>query len=253
MLVAGCLIIGGLIGFTGGVLGIGGGLLAIPLLAVFLGMDQQMAQGTALIMVIPAVLIALRHYNRHARLDLQAVAIGGATSLYFTWLGAGLALGLDPTLLRRIYAVFILCIALYYFYQNIRPRPARPGASVLSDKKPHRMWFVALGALAGIVGGIFGIGGSILVVPLLTAGLRYTQTGAQGLAMSMVLPSSAVALATYSWHGQVDWLVGVPLAFGSVFMVPYGVKLAHSLPEPRLKMIFAYMLLVIMMMLLYKA
>lgn len=249
MLVAGCLAVGGLIGFTGGVLGIGGGLLSIPLLGLVLGMDQQMAQGTSLIMVLPAVLMTLRQYNRRAKLDIQAAAIGGAASIISTWVGAQIALGLDPVLLRRCYAVFVFCIALFYFHQSTRKRRVR---SAVSTPPTRRGWFAAIGALAGLAGGVFGVGGSVLVVPLLTTVLRYTQTGAQGLALSMVVPSTTMALVTYAWHGQADWIVGLPLAVGSIFMVPYGVRLAYALPEPRLKLIFACMLLVIMMMLLFK-
>lgn len=251
MLVAGCLIIGGIIGFSGGVLGIGGGLLAIPLLGLILDMPQQLAQGTALIMVLPAVLMTLRQYNQRARLDIQAAVIGGAASVVFTWIGAQIALGLDPVFLRRIYAAFVFGIALFYFHQSMRKRRARQGAAA-QPPAVHKAWFALVGALAGIAGGIFGVGGSVMVVPLLTTVLRYSQTGAQGLALSMVVPSTAVALTTYAWHGQADWIVGLPLALGSIFMVPYGVRLAYSLPEPRLKLIFACMLLVIMMILLYK-
>lgn len=252
MLVAGCLLVGGIIGFSGGVLGIGGGLLAIPLLGLILGMSQQMAQGTALIMVLPAVLMTLRHYNKHARIDIRAASIGGLASIFFTWAGAQIALGLDPILLRRIYAVFVFGIALFYFHQSSRKRRPRTSATA-QTRKIHNAWFAPVGMLAGMAGGIFGVGGSVLVVPLLTTVFRYTQTGAQGLALSMVVPSTTVGLLTYSWHGQVDWVVGIPLALGSIVMVPYGVRLAYSLPEPRLKLIFACMLLVIMMMLLIKA
>ena len=123
----------------------------------------------------------------------------------------------------------------------------------MKPREIHKAWFALVGMLAGMAGGIFGVGGSVLVVPLLTTVFRYTQTGAQGLALSMVVPSTTVGLLTYSWHGQADWVVGIPLALGSIVMVPYGVKLAYSLPEPRLKLIFACMLLVIMVMLLIKA
>ncbi|CFW44736.1 membrane protein [Bordetella pertussis] len=54
LVIAACLASGALIGFMGGALGIGGGLIAIPALGLLLGMPQQLAQGTALIMVLPA-------------------------------------------------------------------------------------------------------------------------------------------------------------------------------------------------------
>src|SRR5690554_3490891 len=116
----GCLLAGAAIGFMGGVLGIGGGLLAIPLLGLAFGMDQQMAQGTSLIMVLPAVLMTVRKYNQRDPIDLKAAAVGAATAILFTWVGARLALGADPVLLRRVYAAFILWIAGFYFFQTYR-------------------------------------------------------------------------------------------------------------------------------------
>ena len=53
------LVLGGVLGTLGGLFGIGGGLIAIPVLGVFFGLDQQIAQGTALVMVVPNVMLAL--------------------------------------------------------------------------------------------------------------------------------------------------------------------------------------------------
>ena len=56
--------LGGMAGLLGGLFGVGGGFLVIPLLGFFYGMDQQTAQGTALIMVVPNVLWAFSRYQR---------------------------------------------------------------------------------------------------------------------------------------------------------------------------------------------
>ncbi len=254
LIVPACLLAGGLIGFTGGVLGIGGGLLAIPLLGLILGMDQQLAQGTALIMVLPAVLITIRKYNQNAKIDVRAAAAGAAGSVVCTWLGAQIALALDPVLMRRIYAGFVLLIAIFYFQQSSRGgRTSAAQAPRMVPQDHHRGWFALIGMLAGLTGGIFGVGGSVLVVPILTTVFRLTQTGAQALALTMIVPGTLVALVAYAAHGQADWAVGIPLALGSIFLVPYGVRLAYALPEPRLKLTFACMLLVTMVLLLIKA
>ncbi len=249
-----CLAAGAVIGFAGGVLGIGGGLLAIPLLGLLLGMDQQAAQGTALIMVLPAVLMTVRKYNQKAKINFHAAGAGAAGSVVFTWIGAQVALGIDPLVLRRIYAAFVLGIALFYLYQSRRSeQKGRMGKPRRDVEDFHKGWFAIIGSIAGLAGGIFGVGGSVLVVPILTTVFRLTQTGAQALALTMVIPGTFVALFAYAAHGQADWVVGVPMALGSIFLVPYGVKLAYSLPEPRLKLAFACMLLVIMVLLLMKA
>lgn len=246
-----CLIVGGLIGFTGGVLGIGGGLIAIPLLGLVLGFDQQAAQGTALIMVLPAVLLTLRKYHQHSPLDFRSAAAGAAGSVFFTWLGARFALDLDPWFLRQIYAGFVFVIAVFYFYHSTGKK-AQPRASYTAINQVSLYWYALIGVCAGFAGGVFGVGGSVLAVPIMTAMFGLRQTSAQALALSMIVPGTVVALITYAAHGQAHGIVGIPLAMGSLLCVPYGVRLAYKLPESRLKFIFACMLLVIMALLLLK-
>lgn len=250
-----CLLGGALIGYTGGVLGIGGGLLAIPLLGLILGMDQQTAQGTALIMVVPAVLLTVRQYHRRNHIDFRRAALGAISSIIFTWLGARLALGMDAILLRRIYSIFVMAIALYYFDQSLGfSRRRRRSDKPRPDPESFgQLWYIAVGMMAGLAGGVFGVGGAVLVVPFLTSRMGYSQTGAQGLALSMIIPGTLVALATYAFHDQTTWQVGIPMAIGSLMLVPFGVRLAYRLPENRLKFIFACMLVLIMALLLVRA
>ncbi len=117
-------------------------------------------------------------------------------------------------------------------------------------------WYVVVtgcllaGALIGFVGGVLGIGGGLLAIPLLGLVFGMDQQLAQGTALTMVIPGTVVALGTYASHGQADWLVGIAMAIGSILLVPYGVRLAYTLPEPRLKLTFACMLLIIMVLLL---
>lgn len=252
-LIPACFAVGGMIGFSGGVVGIGGGLLAIPLLGLVLGFPQQAAQGTALIMVLPAVLLTVRKYHQHSPIDWSSAAAGAAGSVFFTWVGASFALGLDPWLLRRIYAVFVFLIALFYFRESLGRKARAATAAVYREAhEVHRFWYFLIGILAGLTGGIFGVGGSVLSVPFLTSCFRLRQTSAQALALTMIVPGTIVALATYAWHGQAHGLVGIPLALGSLLCVPYGVRLAYALPEARLKLIFACMLLIIMSLLLMR-
>ena len=253
VLVVGCLVAGAAIGFVGGLLGIGGGLLAIPLLGLFFGMSQQAAQGTALIMVLPAILLTVRKYNQHERIDFKAAAVAAISSIVFTWIGARIALGVDSILLRRIYAMFVLGIAVFYLNQVWRQRNGRsknPASGAKHRPPVAPLWYVPIGCLGGLVGGVFGIGGAVVAVPLLTVLYRLSQAKAQALGLAMIIPGSVVALGTYARHGQAEWLMGVPMALGSILLVPHGVQLAYRWPEARLKLTFGCMLLVIMVLLL---
>ena len=64
------------------------------------------------------------------------------------------------------------------------------------------------------------------------------------MALALVIPGSAIALATYAAAGNVDWGLGVPLAIGGTLSVSVGVALAHRLPERRLRLGFCGLLAV---------
>ena len=83
----------------------------IPLLGFFYGMDQQTAQGTALIMVVPNVLWAFSRYHRRFGVDLRMAATIAGSALIAAYPTARLATGLDPHVLRLAFAVFLATTA----------------------------------------------------------------------------------------------------------------------------------------------
>ncbi|HEY0296099.1 MAG TPA: sulfite exporter TauE/SafE family protein [Bordetella sp.] len=249
-----CLVAGAMIGFLGGLLGIGGGLIAIPALALVLGMPQQLAQGTALVLVLPTVMLSVRKYYQHAQFDLRVVFAGALVSVFFTWVGARLALGIDPRLLRLSFAGFLFCVALFYVVQARRKRRcAAAAASARSAPAFTPRRAAALSVATGTLGGFFSVGGAVLAVPVITTVYRLPQTTAQALALSTVIPGSAIALATYAWAGQTDWHVGLPLAAGSLLFVAAGVRLAHRMAEWKLRAAFALMLFVTVALLIVES
>ena len=79
------------LGTLGGLFGIGGGLIAIPVLGVLFGLDQQLAQGTALVMVVPNVLLAIWRYHQRNRIDWRHAAALAGASFVFAIVGAAVA------------------------------------------------------------------------------------------------------------------------------------------------------------------
>src|SRR5258708_4012868 len=94
-------------GLLGGLFGVGGGFLVIPLMGILYGIDQQTAQGTALVMVVPNVLFGLWRYRQRFGIDLRMAATIAASALVTTYPTARLATGLDPGGLRLAFAIFL--------------------------------------------------------------------------------------------------------------------------------------------------
>ncbi|WP_313089645.1 sulfite exporter TauE/SafE family protein [Pseudomonas sp.] len=225
------------LGALGGLFGIGGGLIAIPVIGVLFGLDQQVAQGTALVMVVPNVLLAIWRYHQRNRIEWRHAVALGTTSFCFAIGGAAVAVSLDAARMRVAFIGFLLALAAYSLLRSLLRTP--PGGTRLRYPWP---WLSALGAGAGALGGLFGVGGAVLATPVLTSVFGASQVVAQGLSLSLAAPSTAVTLVTYASHGQVDWALGLPLAVGGLLSISLGVRLAHALPERLLRGLFALFL-----------
>jgi uncharacterized membrane protein YfcA len=103
---------------------------------------------------------------------------------------------------------------------------------------------VAIGVGAGLLSGMFGVGGGILVVPALVLMLRFDQRLANGTSLGAVLPISVASLFTYWSHDNVDWSMALWLVVGALAGAVLGTKWIHVLPRKVLGYLFAAMLLV---------
>jgi uncharacterized protein len=106
--------------------------------------------------------------------------------------------------------------------------------------------FIALGAVIGLLSGIVGLGGGILVVPILRYGFGYTQTMAQGTSVAMLLPPIGILAAYQYWrNGQMNITVGLLLAAGFIVGGYFGGGIACKLNVLTLQRIFGVFLLAV--------
>jgi uncharacterized membrane protein YfcA len=108
-------------GFLAGLLGIGGGVLIVPALVLLLGFDQHVAQGTSLVVIIPAALLGSWTHCRHRRLNVRDAAFVGAGGILGAAVGSLSALSLDDQLLQRLFAVVLIVVALRMFWSRRSP------------------------------------------------------------------------------------------------------------------------------------
>ncbi len=230
--------LGAVLGASGGLFGIGGGLIAIPVLTFFFGLDQQHAQGTALVMVAPNVLVGLWGYAERGDVDRRVALLLGGSAVAFTLLGALYATRVAGPGLRYGFGAFVAALAVYFTFRVLRAPAVAPRARLAWG------WTAVVGGLGGILSGLFSVGGAVFAVPVLSLFFGYSQTAAQGLSLALVAPGTLVGIVTYALAADVDWGIGIPLALGGTVCVRYGVALAHRLPERTLRLLFCGLLAV---------
>ncbi|HEX5806761.1 MAG TPA: sulfite exporter TauE/SafE family protein [Macromonas sp.] len=227
------LCLGSALGFFGGLFGIGGGIIAIPLLGIGFGMDQAVAQGTALVMMVPNLLIAWLRYSQRHPVAWRTVLQIGVLACLTTWSLAQVATQLAPEVMRVVFGAFLLAMSLHMLVQLSKNAGLQPPVP------RHLRWMPLVGVVGGSSMGLLGVGGGLLATPLFSAWFGQKQTVAQSLSLALVTPSAVIALWTYSHAHRVDWGVGLPLAVGGLFSVSAGVAVAHRLPEKRMRVAFA--------------
>ena len=119
MLIFFALLAGLAIGILSGLIGVGGGIVAVPLLVYAFGMNQKMAQGTSLMMLLgPTGIFAIYEYYRAGNVNIKVgllMAVGVLIGAYFggTW-----AQTLSNVVLRRTFAVILAAVAIKMFFQK---------------------------------------------------------------------------------------------------------------------------------------
>lgn len=117
--------------------------------------------------------------------------------------------------------------------------------SLPGQASPPLWRLIAIGLVAGLLSGTFGVGGGVLIVPALVVLLGMQQRLAHGTSLAAVVPISVVGATTYLIGGNVDLGVAGLLMIGTVVGAIWGVKLLGWLSEAWLRWLFiAFMILV---------
>ena len=123
------LLLGLAVGVLVGLLGIGGGVVLVPALVYLLHMDQHMAQGTSLLILLPPVgLGALREYWKQGQVDLRAGILCALGILVGGYAGGLLAVPIDSRHLKGLFGCFLMFAALLLLR---KPQPQEISAGSL--------------------------------------------------------------------------------------------------------------------------
>ena len=105
--------------------------------------------------------------------------------------------------------------------------------------------YALIGAAAGLLSGLTGVGGGWILVPILAGVLKLGQHQAHGTSLAAIVPIGLFAAIAYAFRGQMDWALVTQLGLGSVAGVILGAKLMMRVPAKRLQQGFGALLLLV--------
>lgn len=246
------LLTGAAAGLSAGLLGIGGGLIIVPILYFIFNQQplppqhvMHMALATSLAtIIVTSIASAWAHHKRNAVLwpivfNLSPGIIIGA------WLGATFASKLSSDVLRPVFGVFELLVAVHLL---INYKPAAHTTSI------PRIRSISGGVVIGSLSSIVGIGGGTLTVPfLLWHNISIKNAVASSAACGFPIAVAGTAAYVISgWNvaalpgntlGYVNLSAFALIIITSMITAPAGASLAHRLPEKTLRLSFALFLL----------
>ena len=233
-------ILGLAVGYIGGFAGIGGGPFLVSFLVLYCGMSQLAAQGNVLTMMLgPMSLLGVMSMYEYVKKQWINIIIGVISYCIFSYFGAVFAFYIGETDLKYYFAVLLIIIALMQFRAYLKKN-----AHASNKEHISYYWIFILAACTGILGGMFGIGAGVLMVPILISGFKLKKEYARALSLAILIPPvSYGAFIKYNFENPVDWqLVGI--LFGTYFVSNFfGARMGSKISGKAFTLIYGIILL----------
>lgn len=243
------ILIGAAAGVFAGLFGIGGGIIIVPALILLAGFPLVRATGTSLAAILlPVGILGVVAYARAKIIDIRASALIAAGLLTSVVAGAWLANSLPVDLMRKLFALFCLYVGWNFIdpvrrFRTWRGLAVKPGPEPEAAPRPSAWALLGIGLLAGVMAGMFGIGGGNIIVPILTLALHYPPKRAIATSLGAILfPFGIPGVLYYHRAGNLDLAAAAWIAGGLFVGTVFGALITISLPSRTVKLLYGVFL-----------
>lgn len=233
------LIIGGLlIGVISGFFGIGGGTVTVPYL-LYMGFDIKTAIGISVMQMVAGSLMGAWIHRKKQTYNFSDMKYFGYGGILGAIVGALLVSVTDGVILGWIF----LSIVFYTLIRLFLASPTPTKEEVINHKL-----FTWVGTFVGVFSGMLGVGGSILMTPILVNYFGFSIKKASAVGFFFVIFTSISAFLTFNITGHIDIQKGIYLTIASLFGVNLGIWLVHQTKDTNYKkaIVFFYILIFIL-------
>jgi uncharacterized protein len=243
----------GVIGVIGGILsglvGVGGGIVFVPGLVYAGGWEIKEAVAASLVIIVFSALSGtLRNARSDDPVDWRVAGLLSLTVAPSSLIGVFISRVSPEIVVKVAFAVLLLALA----YPTVRGR-----GEYDEERKdiPLPLVFLA-GIFIGSLSGLVGVGGGVMMVPLMVLGMGLTTKGAVSTSLAVVMFTGLVGAAGYvatGFRDPQDLLSLPPLIVGSMVGAPLGVRLRDRLPSGAIRVLFGGFMVIVALRLLGEA
>ena len=231
------IVIGMMAGLISGSFGVGGGIIIVPGLVVFLQFTQRLSHGTSLLAILPIAAAGLVGFIFHDSIDVVYGLFLGLGSIFGALIGTKLLGSISNIWLTRIFIVIMLLTAARLFIDI----PVK--SQELSLSPVTAMVLVAIGVCIGVMAGLLGIGGGLVLIPILMIFFGTAAPVAKGTSLLVTLIAGTTGTWSNYRNANIDIPVAVKIGLAGVPTALIGSQLAMVMSDRVSSMFFALLLL----------
>ena len=207
-----CILIGACVGMLAGLTGVGGGVFLVPLLVGVLYLSQYEAHGTSLAVIFPIALAGAIMYGVMGYFKWDVFLLLSFGGVIGVSLGAKMMTYVPERRLQWFFGLFLICVGFVMVLTH-------SANSAAGTEQGLRVWqyfeFIIAGLVAGLLSGILGVGGGVVLIPVMVLLVGIDQHTAQGISLAVIAIIAFFGAFTHYRHkhvrSDIAWLL-VPSA-----------------------------------------
>lgn len=235
------LLIGFGAGAFSGAFGVGGGIVLIPLLVLLLHFTQKQAQATSLVVVSLGAAAGSVTYavaGEVAWVPAGFILIGG---LLGSLVGSSIVQRTSDHRLQIAFGLLLIAVAVRLLWPGTSAETGDiPATSILMA-----FAYVGIGLAMGVISALFGIGGGIILIPVVVTLFGFSQQLAAGTSLTAVAPIAILGAWRQSRSGATDWSAGLRFGIPAVPGGILGATVAVSVSGDVVRALFALILVAV--------
>jgi uncharacterized membrane protein YfcA len=223
-------------GLLGSIIGLGGGIIIVPVLTFF-GFSPALAASNSIFAVFSNAIASSISYAKQRRIEYSIGLKLGLLSIPGTVVGAFISSEITPSIFKILFALILISASIYIF--------SKRKIEQKNYNLSKQIMILAIGAsfVAGIISGLFGVGGGIIFVPLMVVAMGLSMKNAAPTSQFILLFASGSALVTHTILGHPDFYQALLLATGAFVGGLVGARLSLEIKENSLKILISLVMI----------